>query len=123
MSPHRRNSRYELLAFALLGLLLVPGCRRDDGDEHAHGAAKHDDGEHAEGERDEHDGPADAHGDDEHGEAGHLSLAGVRGVSFMTVGEPQQEYRRTLGWFVLAFLALLFVVAYALKKEYWKDIH
>ncbi len=45
-------------------------------------------------------------------------------VSFMVwMGEPQQEFRRTLGIFVLAFLALLFVVAYALKKEYWKDIH
>ena len=45
-------------------------------------------------------------------------------VSFMVwMGEPQQEFRRTLGWFVLAFLALLFVLAYALKKEYWKDIH
>ena len=45
-------------------------------------------------------------------------------VGFMVwMGEPQQEYRRTLGWFVLAFLAVLFVVAYALKKEYWKDIH
>jgi ubiquinol-cytochrome c reductase cytochrome c1 subunit len=45
-------------------------------------------------------------------------------VGFMVwMGEPQQEFRRTLGFFVLAFLALLFVVAYALKKEYWKDIH
>ena len=45
-------------------------------------------------------------------------------VGFMVwMGEPQQEFRRTLGIFVLAFLALLFVVAYALKKEYWKDIH
>ena len=45
-------------------------------------------------------------------------------VGFMVwMGEPQQEFRRTLGWFVLAFLALLFVVSYALKKEYWKDIH
>ncbi|WP_028996253.1 cytochrome c1 [Azonexus hydrophilus] len=45
-------------------------------------------------------------------------------VGFMVwMGEPQQEYRKTLGIFVLAFLALLFVVAYALKKEYWKDIH
>ena len=45
-------------------------------------------------------------------------------VSFMVwMGEPQQEFRRTLGIFVLAFLALLFVVSYALKKEYWKDIH
>ena len=45
-------------------------------------------------------------------------------VSFMVwMGEPQQEFRRTLGIFFLAFLALLFVVSYALKKEYWKDIH
>lgn len=45
-------------------------------------------------------------------------------VGFMVwMGEPQQEYRKTLGFFVLAFLGLLFVVSYALKKEYWKDIH
>jgi ubiquinol-cytochrome c reductase cytochrome c1 subunit len=45
-------------------------------------------------------------------------------VGFMVwMGEPQQEFRRTLGLFVLAFLGLLFVCAYALKKEYWKDIH
>jgi ubiquinol-cytochrome c reductase cytochrome c1 subunit len=45
-------------------------------------------------------------------------------VSFMVwMGEPQQEFRRTLGFFVLGFLALLFVLAYALKKNYWKDIH
>lgn len=45
-------------------------------------------------------------------------------VSFMVwMGEPQQEYRRMLGWFVLGFLVLLFAVSYALKKEYWKDIH
>ncbi|WP_412479225.1 cytochrome c1 [Azonexus sp. IMCC34839] len=45
-------------------------------------------------------------------------------VGFMVwMGEPQQEFRQTLGFLVLAFLAVLFVVAYALKKEYWKDIH
>ena len=45
-------------------------------------------------------------------------------VGFMVwMGEPQQEFRKTLGVGVLAFLLLLFVVAYALKKEYWKDIH
>jgi ubiquinol-cytochrome c reductase cytochrome c1 subunit len=45
-------------------------------------------------------------------------------VGFMVwMAEPQQEFRQKLGFFVLAFLALLFVVAYALKKEYWKDIH
>jgi ubiquinol-cytochrome c reductase cytochrome c1 subunit len=45
-------------------------------------------------------------------------------VSFMVwMGEPQQEFRKTLGFFTLAFLFVLFLVAYALKKEYWKDIH
>ncbi|MGE5945149.1 MAG: cytochrome c1 [Betaproteobacteria bacterium] len=45
-------------------------------------------------------------------------------VGFMVwMGEPQQEFRRLLGVFVLAFLGVLFVLAYALKKEYWKDIH
>jgi len=45
-------------------------------------------------------------------------------VGFMVwMGEPQQEFRQTLGIFVLIFLAILFVFAYALKKEYWKDIH
>lgn len=45
-------------------------------------------------------------------------------VGYMVwMGEPQQQFRKTLGFFVLAFLGLLFVVAYALKKEYWKDIH
>ena len=45
-------------------------------------------------------------------------------VGFLVwMGEPQQEFRKTLGIGVLIFLALLFVVAYALKKEYWKDVH
>lgn len=45
-------------------------------------------------------------------------------VGFMVwMGEPQQEFRRTLGVAVIAFLCLLFVLAYALKKEYWKDVH
>ena len=44
-------------------------------------------------------------------------------VGFMVwMGEPMQEQRKQLGWFVLAFLAVLFGFAYALKKEYWKDI-
>jgi ubiquinol-cytochrome c reductase cytochrome c1 subunit len=29
----------------------------------------------------------------------------------------------TLGIIVMIFLSLFFVVAFALKKEYWKDIH
>jgi len=45
-------------------------------------------------------------------------------VGFMVwMGEPQQEFRKSLGLAVIAFLSVLFVVAYALKKEYWKDIH
>lgn len=45
-------------------------------------------------------------------------------TNFLTyVGEPMKLERQRLGWYVLAFLALFFVVAYALKKEYWKDVH
>lgn len=45
-------------------------------------------------------------------------------VGFLVwMAEPQQEFRQKLGFGVLIFLALLFVVAYALKKEYWKDVH
>ncbi|MDP2056470.1 MAG: cytochrome c1 [Thiobacillus sp.] len=39
------------------------------------------------------------------------------------MGEPAQLQRKQLGLIVLAFLAVFFVVAYYLKKEYWKDIH
>jgi ubiquinol-cytochrome c reductase cytochrome c1 subunit len=45
-------------------------------------------------------------------------------VGFLAyMGEPVQLERQKLGVYVLLFLALLFVVAYFLKKEYWKDIH
>lgn len=45
-------------------------------------------------------------------------------VGFMVwMGEPGAASRKNLGLAVLAFLAVLFAVAYALKKEYWKDIH
>ena len=45
-------------------------------------------------------------------------------VGFMVwMAEPMQEQRKHLGWIVLAFLAVLFVFAYKLKKEYWKDVH
>lgn len=36
--------------------------------------------------------------------------------------EPMQNQRRSLGVKVLAYMALLFVLAYAMKQEYWKDI-
>ena len=38
-------------------------------------------------------------------------------------GEPVQVERQQLGIWVLLFLAFFFVVAYALKKEYWRDVH
>ncbi len=39
------------------------------------------------------------------------------------MGEPSQSERKHLGIYVMAFLAFFFVVAYFLKKEFWKDIH
>lgn len=45
-------------------------------------------------------------------------------VTFLTyVAEPAKLKRYTLGVWVLLFLAIFFVVAYYLKKEYWKDVH
>jgi ubiquinol-cytochrome c reductase cytochrome c1 subunit len=38
-------------------------------------------------------------------------------------GEPMKLERQRLGIWVLLFLAVFFVVAFALKKEYWKDVH
>ena len=39
------------------------------------------------------------------------------------MGEPAKMQRQQLGLLVLGFLAVFFVVAYYLKKEFWKDIH
>ncbi|MBI2313097.1 MAG: cytochrome c1 [Betaproteobacteria bacterium] len=39
------------------------------------------------------------------------------------MGEPAKAERRRLGVIVLLALAGLFVPAYLLKKEYWKDVH
>jgi len=45
-------------------------------------------------------------------------------VSFITwMGEPAQEQRQQIGWWVLAVLSLLAVLSYALKKAFWKDVH
>lgn len=45
-------------------------------------------------------------------------------VSFLAyVGEPAQLERKALGVKVILFLLVFFVVAYLLKKEYWKDVH
>lgn len=39
------------------------------------------------------------------------------------MGEPAQVQRKQLGVIVLIFLGIFFVVAYYLKKEFWKDVH
>ncbi|WP_308872994.1 cytochrome c1 [Thiothrix subterranea] len=45
-------------------------------------------------------------------------------TNFLTyVGEPAKLHRTTYGIFTLLFLVLFAVVAYFLKKEYWKDVH
>jgi ubiquinol-cytochrome c reductase cytochrome c1 subunit len=45
-------------------------------------------------------------------------------VTFLVyVGEPTQLDRQSMGKYVLIFLSLFLVLAYLLKKEYWKDIH
>lgn len=37
--------------------------------------------------------------------------------------EPVKLEREAMGWWVLGFLFIFFIVAYLLKKEYWKDVH
>jgi ubiquinol-cytochrome c reductase cytochrome c1 subunit len=45
-------------------------------------------------------------------------------TAFLTyMAEPVKLKRQQVGIWVLLFLAVFFVLAYALKKEYWKDIH
>lgn len=45
-------------------------------------------------------------------------------VNFLVyLSEPAQVERKTLGLYVIAFLLVLLVIAYMLKKEYWKDVH
>lgn len=39
------------------------------------------------------------------------------------VGEPAAQTRKRIGVFVLFALGILFVFAYALKREFWKDVH
>jgi ubiquinol-cytochrome c reductase cytochrome c1 subunit len=44
-------------------------------------------------------------------------------VNFLVyVGEPTQLERQSMGKYVLLFLFVFLVLAYKLKKEYWKDI-
>jgi ubiquinol-cytochrome c reductase cytochrome c1 subunit len=45
-------------------------------------------------------------------------------VNFLVyVGEPVQLERQRMGKYVLFFIFMFLVVAYLLKKEYWKSIH
>jgi ubiquinol-cytochrome c reductase cytochrome c1 subunit len=45
----------------------------------------------------------------------------VNYLEFM--GEPVKNQRIKLGLVVLIFLGVLFIFAFWLKKEYWKDVH
>ena len=45
-------------------------------------------------------------------------------VNFLAyMGDPVKLERQSLGIRVLLFLFVFFIVAYLLKKEYWKDVH
>jgi len=45
-------------------------------------------------------------------------------VNFLVYSaEPIQQEREQLGVWVMLFLAVFFVLAYLLKKEYWRDVH
>jgi ubiquinol-cytochrome c reductase cytochrome c1 subunit len=44
-------------------------------------------------------------------------------VNFLDyIGEPMQLQRKSMGISVIAFLLLLWGFAYALNKEFWKDV-
>ena len=44
-------------------------------------------------------------------------------VGFMVwLAEPDAGFRKRVGFGVLAFLVVLFGFAYAMKKQFWKDI-
>jgi ubiquinol-cytochrome c reductase cytochrome c1 subunit len=45
-------------------------------------------------------------------------------VNFLVyIAEPMQLERQRVGFWVLFYLVIAFVVFYLLKKEYWKDVH
>lgn len=45
-------------------------------------------------------------------------------VNFLVyAGEPIQLERKRMGKYVLFFILIFSVIAYLLKKEYWKDVH
>jgi ubiquinol-cytochrome c reductase cytochrome c1 subunit len=39
------------------------------------------------------------------------------------MGEPMKLERQSLGLYVIIFLVVFSVIAYLLKKEYWRDVH
>jgi ubiquinol-cytochrome c reductase cytochrome c1 subunit len=44
-------------------------------------------------------------------------------VNFLVyVGEPAAQSRKNIGIVVLFLLGLLFILAYAMKKAFWKDV-
>lgn len=44
-------------------------------------------------------------------------------VNFLAyASQPYYVEQRRIGWWVLGFLVILFVLMYMLKKEYWKDV-
>ena len=44
-------------------------------------------------------------------------------VNFLTyAADPGKVQRENLGWWVLLFLVILFVLSYLLKRAYWKDV-
>jgi len=44
-------------------------------------------------------------------------------VNFLAyAAEPYQAEQHRIGWWVLGFLCVMFVLMYMLKKEYWKDV-
>lgn len=45
-------------------------------------------------------------------------------VNFMTyIGDPNAQDSQRIGTYVLIFLFFFFFLAYALKKEFWRDVH
>lgn len=45
-------------------------------------------------------------------------------VNFLVYsGDPVKLERHRIGYWVLGFLAIFFVIAYFLKREYWRDVH
>ncbi len=45
-------------------------------------------------------------------------------VNFLVyIGEPVQLERKAMGKYVLFYILLFTIVAYLLKREYWKDVH